>query len=117
MGEVTFAVEPLVGAVPFVEGSAVVEPLGEAVTEDMDDGNLRSVGLSTMGFIITGPSSAVDVESGGAVADRAWLVVVISIGALFLIDWLEDCLRTWYAPGESVLDMGVELVVDVTFCP
>ena len=120
VGEVTFAVEPLVGAVPFVEGSAVVEALGEVVAEDMDEGNLRSVGLSTMGFITTVPFSAVvDVESGGAVAERAWLVVVISIGALFLIDWLEDCLRTWCATGESVLDMVVVgfLIVDVASCP
>ena len=96
----TFAVEPLVA------GSAVVEPLGEAVAEGMNEGNLRSVGLSTMGFIITAPFSVgVDMESGGAVADRAWSVVVISDGGPFFIDLLDGCLRTWYAPGESVLDM------------
>lgn len=104
-----FAVEPLVGTVPLVEGSAVVEPFGEAVAEVTVDGNLESVGLSTMGFIITGPFSAVDMESGGAVADRAWFVVVISGGGPFFIEVLEGCLRTWYAPGASVLDMvGVE---------
>lgn len=92
-----FAVEPLVGEVPLVvEGSAVVELLGEAAAEGTDEGNLRSVGLSTMEFIITGPFSAgVDMESGGAVADRAWLGVAISGGGPFFIDWLEGCLRTW----------------------
>jgi hypothetical protein len=105
VGEVTFAVEPLVGEVPLVEGSAVVEPLGEVVEEAMDEGNLRSVGLSTMGFITTVPFSEVDMESGGAVADRAWFVVVISGGGAFFMEVLDGCLRTWYAPGASVLDM------------
>ena len=102
-----FAVEPLVGEVPLVEGSAVVEPLGEVVVvvEAMNEGNLRSVGLSTMGFITTAPFSEVDMESGGAVADRAWFVVVISDGGAFFMEVLDGCLRTWYAPGVSVLDM------------
>ena len=110
MGEVTFA-EPLVGGIPLVEGSAVVEPLGEVVVEAMNEGNLRSVGLSTMGFIITGAFSGVDMESGGAVADRTWFVVVISGGGAFFMEVLDGCLRTWYAPGASVVDMvGFEAV-------
>jgi hypothetical protein len=95
VGDVRFAVEPFTVEVPLTEGNALVEALGEGVVEGIAEGNLRSsVGLSTMGFIVTGPFSAFERESGGAVADRAWFVVTISRGAPFFNDLLDGCLRT-----------------------
>lgn len=82
-------------------------------------GNLASVGLSTIGFMVTAPVSGGDEVSGGAVAARVWLtaggegLIDKSAGGPFLppIDLLDVCFLR-YVPGASVPFVVVVIVLE-----